>query len=68
MIDSAKCYDRGCIFYKGVEKPDGTEMTEQHVCHAYPDGIPEEIVMGEDLHMEVREDQDNDIIFEKNEQ
>lgn len=68
MIGPAACFTRNCMFYKGVEKPDGTEQSEQHVCHAYLNGIPENIIAGTDLHLEVRDDQDNDIVFEKNEQ
>ena len=60
-----KCFDRKCKHYIGVIQPDGTEMTERNACEAYPDGIPADIAYGKDKHLTVREDQDNDIVFEK---
>lgn len=40
------------MHYLGVEQPDGTEATEVHACAAFPAGIPEEIVLGDDLHLD----------------
>ena len=40
-------------------------MTERPVCLAFLDGIPARIAYGSDLHTEVSEDQENDIVFEK---
>ena len=34
-------------------------------CLAYPDRIPEDIVFGKDKHLQVRDDQDNEIVYEK---
>ena len=34
-------------------------------CLAYPDGIPDELLLGEELHNEVRKDQTGDTIFEE---
>ena len=64
MINTPKCYKRGCIHFIGVKQSDGTEETENIVCSAYPNGIPADIAYGDDLHLEVRPDQDNEIIFE----
>jgi hypothetical protein len=37
---------------RGVVQPDGTEMTERWACAAFPEGIPDEIAYGDDLHEE----------------
>ena len=34
-------------------------------CLAYPDGIPDELLLGEELHNDVRKDQTGDTIFEE---
>jgi len=65
MLASTKCYKRKCKFYQGVYQSDGTEETEVVICLAYPEGIPGEIAYGDDEHLKVREDQDNEIVFEK---
>lgn len=68
MIDIPKCYERGCIHYLGIIQPDGTELSEIPNCAAYPEGIPDVISYGSNPHLTVRRDQDNDIVFEKDEQ
>ncbi len=65
MIIEAKCFIRKCKHYIGVSKPDGTELSERHICAAYPDGIPSDIAYGNDKHLEVRPDQNNLIVYEK---
>lgn len=65
MISTPNCYKRGCVQNLRVIQPDGTEMTERPACDAYPDGIPSDIAYGPDQHLEVRSDQDNEIIFKK---
>lgn len=67
MIEAAECFRRKCKHYIGVYQPDGTELTERHICAAYPEEIPDEIVIGEDKHLSVRPDQKNSIVFEKEE-
>jgi len=52
MLKEPACFRRGCVFFKGVEQPDGTEMTERNVCFAFPEGIPDDIQSGENLHNE----------------
>lgn len=37
------------------------------VCAAFPEGIPDEILSGEDLHTKTRRGQKNDLIFERRE-
>lgn len=67
MIFPGKCYDRKCKHWIGVQQPDGTEASERIVCMAYPNGIPRDIWEGLDLHLAVRSDQQNSIVFEKRE-
>jgi len=67
MIAPPRCWERGCIHYIGISQPDGTEISERPVCDAYPNQIPDEIAYGEDLHLTVRGDQNNKIVFEKDE-
>jgi len=65
MIAPPNCFKRECKHYLGVSQPDGTELTEVVVCEAYPNGIPNDIAYGDDKHTEVRDDQDNEVVFEK---
>lgn len=64
MIAPPNCFIRGCKHYIGIIQADGTEMTEWPACEAYPDGISEEIAYGKDLHLQVRGDQYNNVIYE----
>jgi hypothetical protein len=65
MLVEAECQKRECKHYIGIIQPDGTEETERHTCEAFPDRIPIEIVLGEDLHAKPLTGQGNDIVFEK---
>lgn len=51
MLTEPNCSKRGCLHFRGVSQPDGTEMTERVVCDAFPDGIPDEIAYGDNLHL-----------------
>ncbi len=62
MLDTPKCYERGCKHYQGI-KNDGDELTERPYCKAFPN----EIAYGDDKHLKVRPGQKNKIIFGKNE-
>ena len=64
MVDQPNCFKRKCVHFIGVYQPDGTERSEIVICEAYPEGIPNEIAYGDYPHIKVREDQDNDIVFE----
>ena len=68
MILPGKCWERKCKYFIGVHQPDGTEMTERIICQAYFDGIPDEIMVGKDFHLKVRDDQENELTFEEDEQ
>lgn len=65
MIKPPICFNRKCVWYLGIIQPDGTELSETYACVAYPSGIPDEIILGDDLHLEVRDDQDNNIVYEE---
>jgi hypothetical protein len=65
MLVEAKCYTRHCKYYQGIIQPDGTEMAETNHCKAFPNGIPNEIAYGDNLHDKPLKDQGNDIVFEK---
>lgn len=61
MIIVPKCALRGCIHLMGVRN-DGDETTERPYCRAFPNGIPEEISYGSNLHNEPVKG-DNGILF-----
>jgi hypothetical protein len=67
MIPEPNCDKRKCIHYLGVIQPDGTELTEKVACRAFPNGIPSEIAYGRNKHLTVHPDQDNDIVYEREE-
>lgn len=48
MIAEPRCSERMCVHFRGVK---GTEEEDQRVvCDAFPNGIPEEIAYGKNLH------------------
>ena len=67
MITEPNCSKRNCRHYLGIRIDNGDETTERPYCLAYPDGIPDEISYGNVKHMRVRDDQNNDIIYEPRE-
>jgi hypothetical protein len=50
-MQNKRCFN--CIRYRGALK-----------CQAFPNGIPEKILIGEDNHSKPLKDQKNDIVFE----
>lgn len=65
MIAEPKCFKRKCVHFIGVLQKNGKEQTEYLACRAYPNGIPEDIAFGDDLHKTVRKDQSNNLIYKK---
>lgn len=65
MIAEPNCYKRRCKHFGGGAEFGGSgEIFQNVICAAYPDGIPEDIQTGKDMHLKRRQDQDNDIVFE----
>lgn len=65
MILEPRCFQRKCKHFTGVLQDDVLEheLTERVVCKAFPQGIPDTISYGNDLHLKpVRGD--NGIQFE----
>jgi len=50
MITEPVCSKRKCRWFFGVKQDEEVEATERVVCAAFPDGIPEEIAYGDNLH------------------
>ena len=65
MITRPNCHKRNCIFLQGVKQLGVDEEKEVVYCPAFPNGIPERIAYGNDLHEKVSDDQVGDIVFEK---
>jgi hypothetical protein len=60
-----RCSKRNCIHYQGVEEfIEGDPLSQNHICDAFPNGIPEEISYGDNLHLKPLENQENEIVFE----
>ena len=62
-----KCFSRKCKYFIGAVSPDTSdpENGQKVICSAFPDGIPEEIAYGNNLHAKPLPGQINDITFEK---
>lgn len=61
MMSRPRCHERGCSRFRGVI---GDEPDQRVTCDAFPEGIPDEIAYGDDLHLEhVRGD--GGLLFEK---
>lgn len=50
MLREPNCFTRRCRHFTGVKLDGQEESTERVVCEAFPDGIPDEIAYGENLH------------------
>jgi hypothetical protein len=64
MLDIPSCFDRDCKHFIGVKQDEDGELSERVVCKAFPDGIPDEIAYGTNLHLKPFPG-DNGIQFEK---
>jgi hypothetical protein len=65
MLATPKCWKRQCKYYVGNIQPDGTELTEDNFCGAFPEGIPNEIAYGDNKHDKVLKDQAKPYVYEK---
>jgi len=50
MIEEPRCWSRRCKHFVGIKQDAGDELSERCVCKAFPDGIPEGIAYGDNLH------------------
>ena len=58
MLKDCSCFNRMCKHYLGFGGV-------QHVCRAFPEGIPEEISKGVEEHFTALPGQENSIKYEK---
>lgn len=47
-----RCWKRKCIHLQGIRQNDMEEETERPYCTAFPNGIPDEIAYGDNLHLQ----------------
>ena len=65
MLAPCNCSKRECRWYVGIIQPDGTEMSETNFCGAFPEGIPEDIAYGDNLHEAIQDNQKKEYVYEK---
>ena len=49
MLREPECSKRECVHFQGVSE--GDESEQRCICTAFPDGIPDEIAYGANLHL-----------------
>ncbi len=49
MINEPKCRARSCKHYRGIVGEE--DQGQRPICAAFPDGIPDEIAYGNNLHL-----------------
>jgi hypothetical protein len=67
MLSEPRCSERTCKHFIGIDTPDGDvfdETKQVPVCAAFPEGIPDDIAYGLDLHLDPVKG-DNGIQYEK---
>lgn len=66
MILEPRCSQRRCKHLTGVFQPTGEEQGgELPACAAFPEGIPDDIAYGPNLHLVPVEGQQNEIVYER---
>jgi|TARA_B100000315_G_C14020799_1_gene338715 hypothetical protein len=64
MLSEPTCWTRKCKHFMGVG---GGKEPDQYVfCKAFPDGIPNKIAYGDNLHLEPLKKQGNDTVYTYN--
>lgn len=53
MLNEPKCFVRNCKHFQGVQvrDPNTGDADSKYVCRAFPNGIPDEISVGDNLHL-----------------
>ena len=62
-----KCYLRKCVHLIGMLQTDEEEATEVPNCLAFPNGIPDEIAYGNNLHKRRVKGQAGNFVYQKKE-
>ena len=66
QIEEPRCYSRRCIHFEGAKiAGNSTSGKAIVICPAYPKGIPERIAYGDELHLEVQDDQKGTLTYEE---
>ncbi len=60
-----KCAIRDCRYFQGIIRNDDYYSKTLFYCDAFPDGIPDEITYGNNLHLKPLPNQRNKIVYEK---
>jgi hypothetical protein len=63
MLITCSCFKRMCKHYEGIEDSN-PEPSARHICKAFPKGIPDEVVVGENDHLSLIPGQNSDEIYE----
>lgn len=64
FVDVPRCFERRCRHLIGVVQTSERESTERVACRAFPDGIPDKIAYGDDLHL-VSEPGDGGVVYDR---
>ena len=68
MFSTPICYSRKCNHFAGVKEIGGEgEIFQRIVCKAFPKGISDEILSGDNLHDKPLKGQKNKIVYERKE-
>jgi hypothetical protein len=62
-LKAPQCYKRNCKYFTGIAHGDD-ELKQVPICTAFPDGIPDDIAYGSNLHLQSAEG-DHGIKYEK---
>ncbi len=65
MLTACSCFKRMCKHYEGILESDNPKRDGKHVCKAFPNGIPEDIVTGKNEHSAIVPLQNNNEIYER---
>ena len=64
MIEQPQCGIRNCKHLNMAPEPGDSIGLTKMTCRAFPDGIPERISYGPDLHLEVDSEQQGATVYE----